>query len=579
MKHLSKLAFGQRKVILALFIISLIIGGTIIGQAYFFVAIVDRIFLEQQSFQDIVPLLAGLLFVLAGRAGFTWLHGRTGVKMAARAKSHYRQAIIQKFSRNPIQASLKGQSGRKVSVLMDSVDEIDGYFSNYVPQMIQTAVIPLMILIVVFTQHIYSGLIMLITAPFIPFFMAIVGVMTKKKSEEQMEKLSAFSGKFLDTLQGLTTLKLFGRAQKQKDEIEKSSLGFRDATMGVLKVAFISSLMLEFISMLSIGLIALEISIRLVVYESIPFFSAFFILVLAPEFYLTLKDFGSAFHTGRGSSGAANQLAEELNETESYIEWGEGKLSAGSKPPSLELDNVQFSYGKEEGLFALENIQATIPAYSQTAIVGRSGSGKSTLLHVVAGLIQPSEGRVKVNGEALSFYQEHEWFKEVSYISQHPYLFSGTIAENIAIGGRGNHSMNDIKAAAQRAGIAELIESLERGYDTPVGEAGRGLSGGEKQRLAIARAFLKRPSVILFDEPTTGLDLKTERILQESMKELSKTSTVITVAHRLHTIKNADQILFLDQGNLAALGPHEVLMESHPEYREMVRLQQGGTPA
>ncbi|WP_258870968.1 ABC transporter transmembrane domain-containing protein, partial [Halobacillus trueperi] len=294
MKHLSRLAFSDRRVFMLLVLTSVLIGATIIGQSYFFVAIVDRIFLGEGRFQDILPLLAGLLLVLAGRTLFTWLNGRTGIKLASKAKLYFRQSIIDKYARNPVQASLQGQSGRKVSVLMDSVDEIDGYFSSYIPQMIQTMIIPLMILVVVFTQHLYSGLIMIITAPFIPLFMAIIGVMTKKKSEEQMEKLNTFSGKFLDTLQGLTTLKLFGRSKQQKEEIESSSLGFRDATMEVLKVAFVSSLMLEFISMLSIGLIALEIAIRLVVYESVSFFTAFFILILAPEFYLTLKDFGSA---------------------------------------------------------------------------------------------------------------------------------------------------------------------------------------------------------------------------------------------------------------------------------------------
>ncbi|GEN54968.1 thiol reductant ABC exporter subunit CydD [Halobacillus faecis] len=575
MKHLSRLAFSDRKVFMLLVLTSVLIGATIIGQSYFFVAIVDRIFLGEERFQDILPLLAGLLAVLAGRTLFTWLNGRTGITLASKAKRYYRHSIIEKYARNPVQASLQGQSGRKVSVLMDSVDEIDGYFSSYIPQMIQTMIIPLMILVVVFTQHLYSGLIMVITAPFIPLFMAIIGVMTKKKSEEQMEKLNTFSGKFLDTLQGLTTLKLFGRSKQQKEEIESSSLGFRDATMEVLKVAFVSSLMLEFISMLSIGLIALEIAIRLVVYESVSFFTAFFILILAPEFYLTLKDFGSAFHTGRGASGAANLLTEELEKEEEHIQWGDEKLE-GEHPPVLELNQVSFSY--DEG-FAMEGVTATIKPYDQVAIVGKSGSGKSTLLHLLAGLAKPSSGVVALHNRSLFDYEEREWFSRVSYISQHPYLFSGTIAENIAIGGRGNHSTEEIKEAAERAGIAQLIASLEKGYDTPVGEAGRGLSGGEKQRLALARTFLKKPSVILFDEPTTGLDLKTERILQASMEELAKTATIITVAHRLHTIKKADQILLLDRGHLIGNGTHEELLETVKEYRDMVTVQQGGDSA
>ncbi|WP_258870969.1 ATP-binding cassette domain-containing protein, partial [Halobacillus trueperi] len=237
-----------------------------------------------------------------------------------------------------------------------------------------------------------------------------------------------------------------------------------------------------------------------------------------------------------------------------------------------------MSFHYEEG-FAMEELTATIHSYNQVAIVGKSGAGKSTLLHLLAGLTKPSSGTIKVNDRSLFDYEEKEWFSQVSYISQHPYLFSGTIAENIAIGGRGNHSKEEIQEAAEKAGIAELIASLEKGYDTPVGEAGRGLSGGEKQRLALARTFLKKPSVILFDEPTTGLDLKTERVLQASMEKLAKTATIITVAHRLHTIKKADQILLLDRGYLIGKGTHEELLETVKEYRDMVTVQQGGNSA
>ncbi|MGM0875250.1 MAG: thiol reductant ABC exporter subunit CydD [Bacillota bacterium] len=574
MNELKKIAKAQRGTRLLLILSSLLMGTAVIGQAYFFVKIVDMVFLQGKSFQQIMPFTGGLLLVLIARAGLTYVSGKAGIKMAAKVKSDFRKSLLSKYTRNPVQASLKGQSGQKVSVMMDAVDEIDSYFSRYVPQVIQTSIVPLMILGVVFSQHIYSGLIMVITAPFIPIFMAIIGIKTKKKSEEQMEKLSAFSGRFLDILQGLTTLKLFGRSEQQKELIQKSSLGFRDVTMEVLKIAFISSLMLEFISMLSIGLIALEVGLGLVVFKSITFFTGFFVLVLAPEFYLSLKELGSAFHTGRGSMGAAEKVSEELEEKEQTVQWGEEIFQNNMNPPAIELRGLGFRYGEED--FALRSFNVEIPSYGQVAIVGRSGSGKTTLLHVIAGLVGPTEGEIIVNGHPLSSYKEKDWFDQLSYISQHPYLFSGTLAENIAIGGNENASRAEVEEAAENAGIAEMILQLEKGYDTRVGEAGRGLSGGEKQRVAIARAFLKKPSIILFDEPTTGLDLQTERILQSSIKKLAKTSTVITVAHRLHTIKNADKILFLDNGELVASGTHFELMESVSEYRNMVTVQQGG---
>lgn len=560
---------------MTLILIAILTGATVIGQAYFFVTIVDRVFLKGHTFQEILPFLGGLLVVLAARAGLTYWSGITGVKLAAKVKRDFRIALLKKFSNSPVQASLKGQSGQKVSVMMDAVDEIDPYFSRYVPQVIQSSIIPIMILIAAFSQHVNTGLIILITAPFIPIFMIVVGLKTKKKSEEQMDKLNAFSGTFLDTLQGLTTLKLFGRSAKQQKTIENSSLSFRDATMEVLRIAFLSSLMLEFISMLAIGLIALEVGLQLVVFENVTFFTAFFVLVLAPEFYLYLKELGSAFHTGRGSMGAAKKVTDELAVEENPIEWGDASFQKKQVPPAIQLKNLGFRYG-DQG-FAIENITVDILPFTQLALIGRSGAGKSTLLNLMAGLIRPSEGEVLVDGKPLYEYEEKAWFERVSYISQIPYLFSGTIADNIAIGGKADATQEEIRSAAEKAGILPLIESLPEGFETKIGEAGRGLSGGEKQRLALARAFLKKPSVILFDEPTTGLDLQTERILQASMKELAKTSTVITVAHRLHTIKQADTILLLEAGGLIAQGTHEELVETVPAYREMVSVQQGGS--
>jgi ATP-binding cassette, subfamily C, bacterial CydD len=573
MKELNKLAKQQKSSMMTLYGTSLLMGGVVIGQAYLLVSIVNKMFIEGAGFQDILPMLGALLLILVGRAALTYVNGRTGIRMASKVKSDLRKRLLNKWAKNPLQASIQGQSGQKVSTMMDAVDGLDGYYSQYVPQRIQTTIVPLILLITIFTEHIYTGLIMVITAPFIPLFMAIIGVMTKNKSEKQMDKLTAFSGRFLDTLQGLTTLKLLGRGKQQKEGIRSASLDFREATMEVLKTAFLSSLMLEFISMLSIGLIALEVGLRLVVFESISFFTAFFVLVLAPEFYLSLKELGQAFHTGRGSMGAAKKVMEELEEKDRPVHWGEKELESFGTPATMELRTVGFSYG-DKG-FVLQSISAVFPPGSQVAIVGHSGAGKTTLLHLLAGLLDPSEGDIVIDGYSRSEYRESDWFDQLSYISQNPYLFSGTISENIAVGGREGVTREEIEYAAEKAGISQMIAGLDKGFDTPIGEAGRGLSGGEKQRIAIARAFLKKPSIILFDEPTTGLDLKTEGILQASIQELSKDSTVITVAHRLHTIREADQILFLENGKLSGIGNHEELMKSSSRYHEMVTAQQG----
>ncbi|WP_339228969.1 thiol reductant ABC exporter subunit CydD [Oceanobacillus sp. FSL K6-2867] len=574
MDRLKKIVAEQKGKLVLFVMLAILSALAIIGQGYLFVMIIDRIFLKGYSFSEISPLIISLIAALLLRTGLNYLNGRTGVRMASIAKRELRRLFVHTFSRNSMQASLEGQSGRKVGILLDTVDEIDSYFSSYIPQVIQSTIVPLFILVVIFMEHMATGIIILVTAPFIPVFMIIIGFNTKDKSEQQLEKMNAFSGTFLDTLQGLTTLKLFGRSKEQEKTIRKSSLDFRDATMEVLKIAFTNSLALEFISMLSIGLIALEVAVRMIIFQDIMFFTGFLMLILAPEFYTKLKELGNSFHTGRTSMAAANTLAEELSTLENDdSDWGEIPL-AKNNPPHIKLSNAGFSY--EEDGFALKHIDLEITAFEQVAIIGKTGAGKTTLLHMLAGLVPVTEGKILVNGASLKQYREKDWFDQLSYISQKPYIFSGTIGENIAIGSTKSSNQEEIIKAAEKAGIHDLVDSLESGYDTLIGEGGRGLSGGEKQRIALARAFLKRPSVILFDEPTTGLDLHTEQILQKSMQELGKHSTVFTVAHRLHTIQKADKIVLLENGEIKASGTHDELLSSIVAYRNMVTVQQGG---
>ena len=551
-------------------LLSLISGVAIIAQAYLVVMIVSMAFIEKALFQEMIPYLAGLLGVIIIRPILSHTMGKAGVSMAATVKQKVRAALLQKFSGNPLLTSYQGQSGQKISILLDAVDEIDSYYSKYIPQVIQTAIIPIFILVAVSTQHLTTGVIMIITAPFIPIFYIIIGIRTQKKSEEQLEKMTVFSGRFLDTIQGLTTLKLFHQAKKYKDVIRESSLSYRDATLEVLKVAFVSSLMLELISMLSIGIIALEIGLRLIVFNTMSFTTAFFILMLTPEFYLSLKELGSAFHTGRGSMSAMNKVSEELNLDTREVNWGDLPLKLDDNPPVIELKGISFKY--QGSPFFLKPLSTTIDSYQKVAVVGKSGSGKSTFLHLIGGLLPPDQGEMVVNGIPLTHYKEASWYEHVSYISQSPYLFTGTIAENISIGAR-RASSEEIEEAAEKAGISAFINSLKEGYDTMIGEGGRGLSGGEQQRIALARAFLNQPKIVLFDEPTTGLDLYTEKVLQSSIQELSKSATVITVAHRLHTIRKADSILVLHDGELVAEGTDEKLFFESTLYRQMVSVQ------
>lgn len=596
---LSQQMSAQRNRLILLGFMSLALGAAMIGQAALLAEAVHRIFVQRASFSSVVVILGALLAVMAARTLLSYGNGIIGLHMAASAKTEMRAAVLRKLAHASVASTLRGQTGGKVSVALDAVDEADSYFSQYMPRMIEAAIIPVLILVIVFTKHMNSGLIMLVTAPFIPIFMVLVGLKTKNKSEEKFAQLAEFSGTFLDSLQGLVSLKLFGRTDHQQQEIERSSLGYRDATMGILRIAFTNTFMLESIVMLSIGVVALELALQLLVFKSLSFHTAFLILLLVPEFYSLLKNTGTAFHSGRTSMGAVRKVEEMLTETREAGAVTDGQEGAGKRdrinrgdqmdtadksetadlglirmPPSIELRDVRFRYAPDS--FELAAGSMSFGPGEQIAIVGKSGSGKTTLLHVIAGLLAPTSGEVLVNGRPLAGYDEAHWFDHVSYITQHPYIFAGTFADNIAIGAGRDASRGEVVQAAEAAGLAAVAAELEQGFDTFVGEGGRGLSGGEKQRLALARAFLKRPAVILFDEPTVGLDLHTERVLQRSIAELASKATMITVAHRLYTIRHADRILFMDNGVLLDSGRHDELLARLPQYAEMVDAQRKG---
>ncbi|WP_130859574.1 thiol reductant ABC exporter subunit CydD [Gracilibacillus phocaeensis] len=555
--------------------LAILLAAAIVVQAFLIVSIIERIFLESVAFSNILTTILLLCIALLLRMTLQYGVKYLGMRMARAAKIDIRQQLLSHFIKQPILEANKGQSGDKTSLFMDTVDEVDNYFSQYMPQMIQSVVITVTILLVILIQNWSSALIILVSAPFIPIFMMIIGFKTKDKSQEQLAALASFSGTFLDTLQGLPSLKLLGRSKAQREKIAESSQQFRAATMDVLKVAFSNSLALEFISMLSIGLIALEIAIRMIIFENLTFSVGFLILLLAPELFNQLKQLGSAFHTGRTSMGAARRLEEVLEQTAEPVEWGNQQLQQ-DEIPTLRMEQVTFQYG--EGAFQLAPIRFTIPSNSHIAIIGKTGAGKSTLLHLLAGLIPASTGTYFINDLEQSAVDKATWFEQISYVSQHPYLLSATVRDNILLGAKETYDDQTIQHIAEQAGIWRWITQLPDGLDTWIGEGGRGLSGGEKQRITLARAFLKKPHIILFDEPTTGLDIQTEQLLQSSMALLRNQATVITVAHRLHTIRSADQILLLEEGYLTAQGTHAELLETSKIYQEMLQAQQGGKP-
>lgn len=560
---LQKWAMRQKGVLVGNAIFSICIGLAIIAQSYAIVQIVNEVFIKKSAFSATFPYIAVLIGAIIIRVICTSVNRQLGVRLSTNVKKRVRQSLLKKWQQDPLQISVKGQIGSKVTMLIEMIDQLESYYRDYVPQVIQSMLVPFILLIAVFMTHIYSGLILLCTAPLIPVAYIIVGLQTQKKSERQLKELTFFSGKFLDLVQGLQTLKLFGQGKQQREELAENNRAFQTSTMSILKVAFASTFFIELVVTLGIGLVAIEIAYQMITFETMTFAPAFFILAIAPEFYNAIKDLGSAFHSGRGSMAAAEILEEELERPIEPVKWGTQPLE---QQPSIEIKQGAFQYGDA---FKLEQLNVKVPPNSRTAIVGPTGQGKTTLLNILAGVYELTEGHVKIDGKLRQEVSKDAWFEQIAYISQHPYLFTGTIAENIQMK-KGACDEVAIQRAIEQAQLGDWIATLPNGMHTAVGEAGRGMSGGEKQRLAIARAFYKQCTIVFFDEPTMGLDVQTEQLLQRVMDELAQTRTVITVAHRLHTIQQADQILLVHNGTIEQTGTHQELLQKSAIYREMV---------
>lgn len=560
MPFLQHLILEHKYKIVILIFSSILLGASILLQGISIVEIVNLVFIDKAPFSNTYLFFFLFLFAIVLRLATQFSLGRIGGLLAERVKSTVRGKLIQHWSLTTMEKHVSFQTGEKVTLLVDTVDQLESYYREYIPQIIKTSIVPIMILITVFIVHPNSGWIMLITAPFVPITYIIIGMQTKKKSEEQLDALNQFSGKFLDLLQGLQTIRLFGQSKQQEQILSESNEGFMNRTLSVLKIAFASTLFIELIATLGIGIVALEIGFQMIVFKTLTFAPAFFILTLAPEYYNSLKELGSAFHTGRGSLGAAALIEVQLQEEENPVQWGKNKLAL---QPEISIKDGVFSYQNGPTIGPLT---FSIQPGQTVAFIGKTGHGKTTILNLISSLTELNTGEILFNNEPRNLFRADDWYAQTSYISQHPYLFSGSLRENICMGLK--VSDTQIQDALKKAQLVEWVISLPHGLDTVIGEGGLGLSGGEKQRVAIARAFLKEPSIVFFDEPTAGLDVVTEHLLIDSIKKLRAHATVIIAAHQYESIRFADVIYIVEEGQIVRSGPPHTLMH-YPFYKKI----------
>ncbi|OGO12786.1 MAG: hypothetical protein A2030_11105 [Chloroflexi bacterium RBG_19FT_COMBO_50_10] len=549
--------------------IALGLTGGILGifQARELSRLVSQAFLQGKSLEAVSRLLIAILIIILLRAGFVW----AGELSASAGARRIKQALRQRLYAHMVDlgpAYLRSEAGEPkvktgelINVATEGVAALEVYYSQYLPQIALAALIPLAILIFVFPSDSLSGIVLLVTAPLLPIFMYLIGSAAETLTRKQWRGLSRMSAYFLDVLQGLTTLKSLGRSRDQVEVIKKVSEQYRQSTMGVLKVTFLSALVLELIATLSTAVVAVEIGIRLL-YGVMAFEQAFFVLLLAPEFYLPLRLLGTRFHAAMAGVEAAKRIFEILDlpvtKDPTVLDTWNHPITNHDPPPSIEFRDVSYMYSENRP--ALQGVSFEIPAGKMTALVGESGTGKTTLTWLLLRFLQPQCGEIFVNGMRLSEIPTQQWRDHLAWVPQNPYLFNDTIGANIKLA-RPNATDAAIQKAAHLAHADEFIEQLPQGYATVIGERGARLSAGQAQRIALARAFLKDAPFLILDEATSHLDPEMDALLQESLARLSHGRTVLVIAHHRSTLARVDRVIRLSHGRVERTQISEISTE------------------
>ncbi|MEU3352152.1 thiol reductant ABC exporter subunit CydD [Streptomyces sp. NPDC037389] len=544
--RLLRHAAATRFFLAASVVLGLAGAGLVIAQAMLVAEVVTGAFQRGLTARDLGLPLALLAAVALGRAAVAWLTELAAHRASAAVKSALRTRLLEHATRL---GPGTRNTGELTALATRGIDALDDYFARYLPQLGLAAVVPVVVLARIVSADWVSALVIVLTLPLIPLFMALIGWATQGRMDKQWRLLSRLSGHFLDVVAGLPTLKVFGRAKAQAESIRAITADYRRATLRTLRLAFLSSFALELLSTLSVALVAVGIGMRLV-HGELDLYTGLLVLVLAPEAYLPLRQVGAQYHAAAEGLAAADEVFAVLETEPAPV----GTLPApDAHGAALTVDRLVVRHAGR-GTPSLAETSFEVRPGETVAVTGPSGVGKSTLLNVLLGLEQPTSGRVFVGDADLASLSPESWRDQVAWVPQRPHLFAGTIAENVRLA-RPGATDAQVREALRAAGALEFVSMLPQGTDTRLGEDGSGLSAGQRQRLALARAFLADRPVLLLDEPTAALDGETEAAVVEAVRRLSAGRTVVLVVHRPALLAVADRVLRLEAPRAVAARP------------------------
>lgn len=568
LKQQSKLAKRWLMIAVGLGVLSSVF---LLAQAALLATILHQLIIEQVDKYELVPYFLGLAAVIGVRALCSWGREIAGYRCGEQIRIYIRQLILDKL-RELGPAYIKGKpAGSWATLLLEQVEDMHDFFARYLPQMSLSVLVPFVILIVVFPVNWAAGLIFLLTAPLVPMFMALVGMKAADANRKNFKALQRLSGHFYDRLQSMTTIRLFDRTKAETEVMRGASEVFRTRTMDVLKIAFLSSAVLEFFTSISIALTAVYFGFAFIgelnfgdYGAGVTLMAGLFILVLAPEFYQPLRDLGTFYHAKQQAVGAAESIVEFLDTDVSAVRSGDKTLSANDAISIQAKDLEVFS---PEGTKLLGPVSFELSTAQTTALVGPSGAGKTSLINTILGFL-PYQGSLTINGIERTELNLENWREKISWVGQNPLLLHGSIRDNITLG-KDNVSDHAIQNALQESFSAEFVE--QHGLDYAVSDRSGGLSVGQAQRLALARAMVQNGQFWLLDEPTASLDARSERLVMQGLAGQVEGKTTLMVTHQLSPLQNVEQILVMENGEIVQSGHYNELSNQEGLFQNMLQ--------